>query len=329
MLAADIGGTKTDLAIVTTEQKPTAIPLFYQHFDNREFSRFDLLLSEFLRDKPVPEYACFAIAAPINGENIQLTNFDWSINKKQLQQQFGFTQILLINDLSAVCASLPLLQGEDLLTLQQGQVDDTGISAVIAPGTGLGEGFLISGKNTFFPQGTQGGHCDFAPCNKEQEQLLRFIKEEKGHKSVGYELLCSGVGIPNLYDFFATTSLERDPKHSVGIEKATDKTPLIFDGAVGNKPCPLCQKTLSVFLEILGAEAGNLALKTYCTGGLFIGGGILPRIAPKISFAPFLQAFNNKGKMTSLLQSIPVSIIMRNSSALVGCIHYGQDVLQQ
>ena len=296
LLAADIGGTKSDLAIVELSQAPDAPPLRHKRYRNSDFPDFDSILDDFLRNSPTPEYGCMGVAAVIHKGLAKLTNLDWALSEHALQERFGFSDVSLINDLSAVCASLPLLRPHELLTIQQGDNTATnGIQAVIAPGTGLGEGFLLNHQGRFFPQGSEGGHCDFAPLNQEQEQLLRFMR--KRYKVVSYELLCSGFGIPNIYDFFATTDIPKESLRSATIEQAADRTPAIVEGAHATPPCSLCQKTVSVFLEILGAEAGNLALKTYCRDGLFIGGGILPRIASHVSFAPFLEHFRRKEKM--------------------------------
>ncbi|RUM43680.1 MAG: glucokinase [Desulfocapsa sp.] len=322
LLAADIGGTKSELAIVALESTPDVPPLQHKRYRNSAFPGFDALLEDFLKNSPIPEYGCFGVAAVVHNGVAPLTNLDWVLDEKKLCNKFAFQEITLINDLTAICAGLPLLKEQDLLCLQQVEKSADGIQAVIAPGTGLGEGFLLTGENCFFPQGSEGGHCDFAPLNKEQEQLLEFMRKKFG--AVSYELLCSGLGIPNIFDFFATTDIPRRSTVFADIEQAADRTPPIVSGALAQTPCPLCQKTLSVFLEILGAESGNLALKTYCSGGLFIGGGILPRIASDVSFAPFLKAFRKKEKMEKLMASIPVHIILKKDAALLGCIHFGR-----
>jgi len=322
LLAADIGGTKSDLAIVDISQTVVSPPLRHKRYRNSAFPDFDSILEDFLRNSPTPKYGCMGVAAVIHEDVAKLTNLDWTLSEHALQKRFGFSEVSLINDLSAVCASLPLLQNDELLTIQQGKPITNGIQAVIAPGTGLGEGFLLNRQDCFFPQGSEGGHCDFAPLNLEQEQLLSFMRQK--HKVISYELLCSGLGIPNIFDFFATTDTPRDSLRFASIEQVTDRTPPIVEGAHGQDPCPLCEKTVSVFLEILGAEAGNLALKTYCTNGLFIGGGIIPRIASHVSFAPFLEHFRRKQKMEELMASIPIHIIMKKDAALLGSLHYGR-----
>jgi glucokinase len=321
LLAADIGGTKSDLAIFDLSQNPGDAPLRHKRYYNRDFHNFDEILINFLADSETPEYGCFGVAAVIREGTAKLTNLDWVLTAQKLEERFGFQSITLINDLTAVCSSLPLLQENDLLTLQQGQAEKNGVRAVIAPGTGLGEGFLVEQDTCFFPQGSEGGHCDFAPLNQEQAELLAYLQESTA--AVSYELLCSGKGIPNIFDFLASTGLPRDETLFKEIAKEKDRTPSIVEGAFGESPCPLCTRTISVFLEILGSEAGNLALKSYATGGLFIGGGILPRIADKVSFTPFLKTFRRKEKMEGLMASIPVYLILRQDAALLGTARYG------
>lgn len=329
LLAADIGGTKSDLAIFDLSQTPNAPPLCRQRYYNKKHQNFDEILTNFLTgtDSPSPSYGCFGVAAVVHHGTAKLTNRDWTLSQKELQNSFGFTQISLINDLTAICSALPLLSKKELLQIQQGQKEEKGVQAVIAPGTGLGEGFLITRNSCFFPQGSEGGHCDFAPLNQEQAELLSYLQTK--HTAVSYELLCSGIGIPNIFDFLASTDIARDTARFSQIAKKPDRTPAIIEGAAGELPCPLCTKTLSLFLEILGAEAGNLALKTYSTGGLFIGGGILPRIAEHISFDPFLHYFRRKEKMEYLMDSIPIHLILKNDAALLGTASYGRHLFHK
>lgn len=321
LLAADIGGTKSDVAIFDLSQKPDALPVRRHRYHNKDFSNFDEILTDFLADSETPVYGCFGVAAVIHQTTAKLTNLDWSLSVNKLQDKFGFKKIALINDLTAVCSALPFLKDKDLFLIQHGQIEKDGVRAVIAPGTGLGEGFLIARESCFFPQGSEGGHCDFAPLNQEQAELLSYL--QKKHIAVSYELLCSGKGLPNIFDFLATTAIAKDTRHFKEIEHISDRTPLIVEGALAETPCPLCEKALSLFLEILGAEAGNLALKSFATGGLFIGGGILPRIVHRISFDSFLESFRQKEKMADLMNSIPVQLIMKQDAALLGTAAYG------
>lgn len=329
MLAADIGGTKSDLAIFDLSQTPDSPALCRQRYSNKSYTGFDALLRDFLEKSEIqkPEYACLGVAAVVQHGTAKLTNRDWEINEQNLSDTFGFREVTLINDLTAICSALPVLNDNDLLQIQQGRPKNDGIQAVIAPGTGLGEGFLVNRNSSFSPQGSEGGHCDFAPLNQEQLNLLGYL--QKKHTAVSYELLCSGLGIPNIFDFLASTDIARDDKYFKQIADAQDKAPIISEGAFRDTPCPLCVKTFALFLEILGAEAGNLALKTYSTGGVFIGGGILPRITEHVSFDAFLKAFRQKEKMASLMERIPIHLILKIDTALIGTASYGHHFFHQ
>ncbi len=324
LLAADIGGTKSDLAIIDLSLSSGSAPLHHKRYKNSEFSNLDNILSDFLTDSDceTPIYGCLAVAGVIRDGEVSLTNLAWTVSEKKLQETFGFKQVTLLNDLTAICSALPDIPEKDLLTIQPGTVQRNGVRAVIAPGTGLGEGYLIDQDSFFFPKGSEGGHCDFAPVSDEQIELLRFMRKKLSY--VSYEVLCSGVGIPNIFDYLATTGIDRNPDRMQLIKEGDDKTPPIVNGAIADTPCPLCQKTVNLFLEILGSEAGNLALKTYPTGGLFIAGGILPRIAAHISFDPFIQNFRQKEKMSTLMKSFPVHLIQKQDTALLGTISYGR-----
>ncbi|HIP83367.1 MAG TPA: glucokinase [Desulfocapsa sulfexigens] len=322
LLAADIGGTKSDLAIFDLSHTADSPPVRRKRYHNREFQNFDAILIDFLGNSETPEFGCFSVAAVIHQGTAALTNRDWIVSEKELKHSFGFKEITLINDLTAICSALPFLPESELLMIQPGVMREKGVRAVIAPGTGLGEGFLIEQESCFFPQGSEGGHCDFAPLNDEQAELLNYM--QKKHTAVSYELLCSGVGIPNIFDYLESTGIDRDQKYFDKIAVADDRTPPIIEGAVAKTPCTLCQKTLSLFLEILGAEAGNLALKLYPTGGLFIGGGILPRIAEQISFDSFLENFRQKEKMDRLMKTFPIYLIFKKDAALLGTASYGR-----
>ncbi len=326
MLAADIGGTKSDLAIFDLAGKVTDLPILHKIYQNSLFNDFEQILTDFLGNSRQPEYGCFGVAAVIRDGEAKLTNLNWVLNGRQLQETFNLHKLTLINDLTAICSSLPLLQEDDLFPIQQGSPEANGVCAVIAPGTGLGEGYCVNQDTFFFPMGTEGGHCDFAPVNREQVEILYYLQNR--YPAVSYELLCSGRGIPNIFDFFSSTGHTRDAEQYNRIQQEKDRTPQILAGATRMSPCPLCAKTLTVFLEILGAEAGNLALKSYATGGLFIGGGILPRIIDSISFAPFLHAFQNKEKMETLMKNIPIHLITRKNAALLGTASYGWNQFQ-
>jgi glucokinase len=298
---------------------------------NRDFSGFIELVTVFLRLAGVrPDYACLAVAGVVRHGRAGMTNLPWEIGEEELARCFGLKRVWLINDLTAVCASLPFLEPDDYLELQAGAPEVEGVRAVIAPGTGLGEGFLVRACGHALAQGSEGGHCDFAPTCAIQAELLAWMRSRHPGEPISYETLCSGMGIPLLYAFFKASGMAESESIRRALEGAVDPTPVIAGGAMepGN-PCPLCTRAMETFLAILGAEAGNLALKLYSTGGLYIGGGIMPRLAGRLSFAPLLAAFNHKEKMEALMQNIPVRLITRKDPALLGAAGHGMSRVQQ
>ncbi|KAF0187752.1 MAG: hypothetical protein FD168_2360 [Desulfobulbaceae bacterium] len=331
LLAADIGGTKSVLAIFNLADDLRAAPLFQAVYANRDFSGLDALGTFFLQQAGIkPEYACLAVAGVVRHGRARMTNLPWEIGEEEIARCFGLKRVWLINDLTAVCASLPFLEPDDYLELQAGAPEVDGVRAVIAPGTGLGEGFLVRAGDHVRAQGSEGGHCDFAPIDAIQAELLAWMLSRYPGEPVSYETFCSGMGIPLLYAFFKASGMAESEPIRKALEDSVDQTPVIACGAMepGNS-CPLCARALETFLAILGAEAGNLALKLYSTGGLYIGGGIMPRLAGRLSFAPLLAAFNRKEKMEALMQSIPVRLITREDAALLGAAGHGKNRVQQ
>ncbi len=327
LLAADIGGTKSALAVFDLRNDLGAsVPLVQGVYASRDFSGILELVSAFLGESGhAPEYACLAVAGVVGNGQAEMTNLPWTISASLLAERFGFGGVWLINDLTAVCSSLSLLREDDCLELQSGKLDPRGVRAVIAPGTGLGEGFLVRAGGVTWAQGTEGGHGDFAPTDVTQAALLDWMRRQHPWPvPISYEMLCSGLAIPTLYAFFKESGMAETKAVRAALAKAEDQTPVIVSGALdGENPCLLCRETVELFLAILGSEAGNLALKLYSTGGLYIGGGIMPRLAGRISFAPLLAAFNNKEKMASLMATIPVRLITRKDTALLGAAGYG------
>lgn len=315
-LAADVGGTKCELALFKLGDKEYS-SLVRKRYPSSEYSGIGEIVQEFLSGTDLqPEFAGLGVAGPVNDGVAQVTNLPWVIDEAELREMFGFAKVLLINDLTAVCASISVLTDDDLLTLHPGKIQQ-GMKGVVAPGTGLGEGYLLDVDSLFFPQGSEGGHTNFAPVNEEQTELLAWM--QKRRNPVSYEDLIAGSGIPNLYDFYIEGKGEtenQDLKEALKVAK--DRTPLIVNAAFDASPCSVCKKVVRLFLEILGSEAGNLALKTYALGGLYIGGGIVPRLVDKVDFDLVVRNYLNKGKMETLVESIPLYLITRKDAALIG-----------
>jgi len=258
-----------------------------------------------------------------------ITNLPWTLDEAELTQVLCVDAVHLLNDLQAIAYGVPLLQQEDLETLNPGFPDPHGVKAVIAPGTGLGEAFLCRDGSDYRPYPSEGGHTDFAPSTVREMELLRFLQTKMEH--VSYERVCSGIGIPNIYQFLKETGVADEPDWlAERVNDADDPTPIIVNAALdAEQPCHICATALSLFASILGAEAGNLALKVLATGGVYVAGGIPPRILPILKNGRFMKAFTRKGRLSDLLTRVPVHVILSPTIALMGAAVYGLKAYQK
>ncbi len=330
LLVADIGGTKSDLALFSA--KDLRSPIYTQRFINAQHSGVEEVVTQFMATVGVtPAVACFAVAGVVSANKAQMTNLPWELSGEQLKARFGFTTALIINDLTAVASSLKYLDKEnpsEVHSLLQGVREGGAVSGVIAPGTGLGEGFVVDFSGKIFVTGSEGGHTDFAPVDDEQMALLSWMQIDK--KPVSYESIIAGPGIARLYDFCKVYH-EMDESQDVIDDMAgqADRTPAIMGGVTRENQCPLCLKVTQLFLRILGSEAGNLALKVYAKGGIYVGGGILPRLVGHISFDGFRENFLNKGPMSELMAEVPVMLLLNKDAALTGAAGYLVEFLRE
>jgi len=322
LLAGDIGGTKTQLAIFSLAEGPRR-PVAEAIFPSADYTNLADMVREFITQTNLPvEYACFDVAGPVIGGRAQLTNLPWVIDSAALAAELNLQRVWLLNDLQATAYAVPQLTPGDLETLNKGEPAEYGAIAVIAPGTGLGEAFLVWTGNSYMAYASEGGHTDFGPNNDVEIELLRFLLKRFGH--AGYERICSGIGIPNIYDFFRERGdFPESPEVAQALATAEDRTPIIVQAALDPvKPDPLCVATMEMFVSVLGAEAGNLALKVLATGGVYLGGGIPPRILPFLQTERFMRAFTNKGRFSEMISRIPVHIVL-TQAALIGAARYG------
>ena len=323
LLAGDIGGTKTNLAIFSSETGPR-IPLAEASFPSGDYPSLESLAGEFLTLTNLPvEYASFGVAGPVVGTQATITNLPWVMDEDQLREKLELASVRLLNDLAAIAHAIPYLEEDDLHTLNAGQTASSGNLAVIAPGTGLGEAFLTWDGTRYHAYASEGGHADFAPNTLLEIEMFRYLQERFGH--VSYERVCSGSGIPNIYHFLKDSGYAREPAWlAEQLAAVDDPTPVIVNAAQdGKNPCDLCVETLNIFVSVLGAETGNLALKVMATGGVFLGGGIPPRIISALESPRFIQAFTHKGRFSDLLSNIPVHIICNPKVALLGAACHG------
>jgi glucokinase len=314
VLAGDIGGTKTRLALVDVSGTQATITL-EREFVSADYASFDDLLAEFTTTASAVHSAAFGVAGPVLNNSVQTTNLPWRIEADALRKRFGFANCHLLNDLEATAYGLPALQADDLFTLHAGSPQAHGNRAIIAAGTGLGEAGLFWDGHTHRPYATEGGHATFAPRDALELDLAQTLGERFGH--VSWERVVSRMGIPDLYDFLLARQGRHTPDWLTEAMRTQGKAAAISNAAMSERD-GLCTETMHRFVSLYGAEAGNLALKTMCSGGLYVGGGIAPKILPLLDSGVFLNAFLDKGRMRPLLQAMPVRVILNDRAALYG-----------
>jgi glucokinase len=325
LLAGDIGGTKTKLAIFSAATGPRE-PLVEETFSSKDYPGLDVIAGEFLERVDLEvDQASFGVAGPVIENRVEVTNLPWVVDADDLRDELGLLSVRLLNDLASIANGVPFLRADELHTLHKGTQDPKGAIAVIAPGTGLGQAFLTWDPHEarYRPHPSEGGHTDFAPKTLEQLELLRYMWES--YDQVSNELVCSGLGIPNLYAFYRDRSDEEEPEWlSEQLADAEDPTPVVVNAALDQeRSCDACTRTLDTFIYILGADAGNMALKVLATGGVYLGGGIPPRILPALEQGRFLEAFQSKDRQRDLMERIPVHVILEPRVALIGAACYG------
>lgn len=324
LLAGDIGATKTRLGFFPEQAALPPSPQIVTTFENARYPNLETIIADFIDRHPAIKVsgACFGIAGPVFGTSVTLPNLSWLIDANNLAVLLKITSVLMINDLLAVAAILPQLPPEDLYVLNPGLPTPGGNIAVIAPGTGLGEAFLIWDGQQYRGYASEGGHGDFAPRNAEEVELLQHLRQTQEH--VSYDHLCSGRGIAAIYHFLKATRRATEPLWlAKQLAEAKDTAPLIVQGALAEKDRPIiCVKTVEMFASILGAAAGNLALHFMALGGIYLAGGIPPRIQSFLTGDVFLESFRSKGRMSDLVARVPVRLVLNERAPLLGAAYY-------
>ncbi len=315
ILAGDIGGTKTRLAFFTVEGERLQ-SLVEETFPSRQYGGLDDIVRVFMSQQQVSvTHAGFGIAGPVKHGRCETTNLPWVVDARQLASQLGIASVALINDLEANAYGVAVLAAKDFVVLNQGAPDAGGNAAIIAAGTGLGEAGFYWDSVRHHPFACEGGHADFAPRNELETELLRYLLTRFAH--VSYERVLSGPGLYNLYQFLRDTGRGTEPPWLTEELHQQDPAATISQAALSGR-CALCVQALDLFVSLYGAEAGNLALKVMATGGLYVGGGIAPKIMQKLQDSTFMQAFTAKGRMQPLLEAMPVRVILNDKTALLG-----------
>jgi glucokinase len=315
ILAGDIGGTNARLAFFDVENgrfKLISATVFPSH----QYSGLEQIVSEFLGTTDIrPDQACFGVAGPVRNGRVETSNLPWVVEAQRLATSLQLKNVLLINDLEANAWGIADLEVKDAVALNQVKENPTGNQAVIAAGTGLGEAGMYWDGTHHQVFASEGGHADFAPRNEIEVELFRYLNARHGH--VSYERILSGPGLVNVFHFLRDTGRGTEPKWLIDEMQHADPAAAISQGAIGGS-CPLCEQAVDIFVSVYAAEAGNLALKIMATGGIFLGGGIAPKLLPKLSGALFMHAFVTKGRMQPLLEGIPVKVITNDKIALFG-----------
>ena len=314
ILAGDIGGTNARLAYFQSQNGNLRL-ISERVFPSREYTELGEIVSEFLKKTDArPDAACFGIAGPVHHGRVETSNLPWIIEQSRLAKQIQLPATLLINDLEANAWGIGELNPQDLTPLNS-LSQAVGNQAVIAPGTGLGEAGLFWNGSQHEVFACEGGHADFAPQGDLQIDLLRFLADRYGH--VSYERVLSGPGLVNVYEFLRTKGCAEEPAGFAAQVIGGNAAATISHAALEGDN-PLASAALDLWISVYGAEAGNLALKIMATGGIFLSGGISPKILPKLTGPGFMNAFLEKGRLRPLLESIPVQVIMNDKAGLLG-----------
>ena len=321
ILAGDIGGTHARLAFFDVVDGRFSL-VSASIFPSREYSGLDEIVAKFVYTANLhPDTACFGIAGPVRNGRVEASNLPWIIESKRLADELKIRKAVLINDLEANAWGIPALDAKDVVALNQVKGLPLGNQAVIAAGTGLGEAGMYWDGHKHHVFACEGGHTDFAPRNQLEVELFNYLSTRFGH--VSYERIVSGPGLVNVFNFLRDTGRGTPAQWLVDEMAQSDPAAAISRAAIDGK-CALCEQAVDLFVSIYGAEAGNLALKIMATGGVYLGGGIAPKMLSKLSGPLFMQAFIGKGRMQALLESMPVRVITNDRIALLGAARCAQ-----
>ena len=318
VLSGDIGGTKTNLGLFSRgKRRPVAKVI--ETYPSREAPHLESIIEQFLYKHGAPiRSACFGIAGPVINGRSQTTNLPWDVSEVKIKKRFKWAQVGLINDLTATAYAVPLLISRELFSLNNAKARKKQNLALVAPGTGMGKALLIFAEGQYIPVASEGGHADCSPNNEAEIELWRYLSHRFGHVSI--ERVLSGPGLVNIYSWLKDSERFSEPDWLVRKMEEIDPARAIAEAALTEKH-PLCVASLNAFVSILGAVAGNLALTAMTTGGVYLGGGIPPKILPKLEEPLFMKAFTNKGRFKEFLERIPVRVILNDKAALLGAAH--------
>ena len=329
ILAGDIGGTKTALQLAEVEEGGSVRPLAERRYESAQYPDLELIVEDFLTGEGAarnpPTTACFAVAGPVRGQRARITNLPWTLDAELMQQRLGIANVMLINDFQGVGYGVPALGPEGVLVLQGGEPVPGGTRALLGAGTGLGQALLVWTGERYRVLGTEGGHVDFAPRDAVELELLEYLL--RSHHRVSYETLLSGRGLVRIYEFLRDSGRGKPGTDLARALPGGDPAAIISEHALTGRD-PLALQALQRFVSIYGAQAGNLALNCLPTGGLYIGGGIAPKILPALDDGRFMEAFRAKSPMAEVLASIPVSVVLDERVGLLGAREVAKQLVE-
>lgn len=316
VLAGDIGGTKTNLGLFLKGKRRPLVKAF-ETYSSTEAPNLECIIDQFLERHQVSiAGACFGVAGPVKNGRCKITNLPWDVSERKLKNRFGWNRACLINDLTATAYAVPLLNKRELFPLNQVKTAKGENLGLIAPGTGLGMALLVCRDGDYIPLPSEGGHSDFAPKDEAEVALWQYLHQRVGHVSA--ERVLSGPGLFIIYCWLKFTGQGTEPSWLAEKMNRDDDPSRVISGAALVEKESLCVKALDLFVSIFGAVAGNLALTGLTSGGIYLGGGIPPRILPKLKENIFMKAFTDKGRFKGLLKQIPVQVIINDKAALLG-----------
>ncbi|MBI3590012.1 MAG: glucokinase [Candidatus Melainabacteria bacterium] len=323
-LVGDIGGTKTNIAILELVSRKF-VTRFEKNFISKDYDSLRTIVKkvfdEDIKSKFTIAGACFGVAGPVKDGLCDATNLPWLVDAKKIAEVLNFEANLvhLLNDLESAAYGIDVLEEKDVYVLNKGIPQKNGSRVLISAGTGLGESIIFWDGRKYKPSPSEGGHTDFAPRNKTEIDLLNYLINKYGR--ISYERILSGPGLLNVYSFFKDTAYQNMPPWLLERLKKEDPSAVISEVAMLKKD-ECCEKALELFVSVYGAEAGNLALTGLATGGVYIGGGIAPKILEKLKEGSFIQAFTHKGRLSVMVSQMPVKVILNDKIPLLGCGNY-------
>ncbi len=326
VLAGDIGGTKTNLALYALEGRETFSLVRESSFPSANYTGLEEVIADFRHtgaDESIAAGA-FGIAGPVLDGTVEATNFPWKVEAPGIRRVIGGGQVRLMNDLEATAYGALFLSAEEVHMLNTGK-PRRGNCAVIAVGTGLGQAFLFWDGHRYTPSATEGGHADFSPRDEKEVELLRFLRKQHNGR-VSCERVLSGPGLVSIFNFLHQV-LQRPVAETLRARIQTEDAAAIIGEAGIAGTCQTCVEAVEMFVSLYGAQAGNLALTVMSIGGVYIGGGIVTKLLPTMTAGLFMQSFTDKGRFTQLLQDIPVRIILNPKAAQLGAAHAARELV--